>query len=93
MKTQISKSKVMTRAWNIFRGNNPFSYSFSAALRRAWEVEKATIIYEAKKTEEVERAEFRKNNPVKESIDWYNAYNPAISNHYSNAPRGAYFGD
>lgn len=30
MKTTISKSAVMTRAWEIFRGNNPYSYSFTA---------------------------------------------------------------
>ena len=47
MKTmsKYNKSQIMKRAWNIYKGNNPYSYSFSAALRRAWEVEKAMIEY------------------------------------------------
>lgn len=28
MKTRINKSEVMKRAWKIFRGKNPYSYSF-----------------------------------------------------------------
>lgn len=51
MKTtsKYNKSQIMKRAWNIYKGNNPYSYSFSAALRRAWEVEKATIEYNERK--------------------------------------------
>ena len=71
MKATISKSAVMNRAWNIFRGNNPYSCSFSAALRRAWYVEKETIIYDARKAAEAaEKArlaalrEERRNNPI-----------------------------
>lgn len=48
MKSQVNKSKLMKRAWTIYRGVNPSSYSFSAALRRAWEAEKATLEYEAR---------------------------------------------
>lgn len=40
MKTQVNKSRLMKRAWAIYKGVNPYSYSFSAALRRAWEVGK-----------------------------------------------------
>lgn len=48
MKTEVNKSKLMKRAWAIYKGVNPYSYSFSAALRRVWEVEKATLEYEAR---------------------------------------------
>ena len=32
MKTtsKYNKSQIMKRAWNIYKGNNPYSYSFSA---------------------------------------------------------------
>lgn len=53
MKTRINKSEVMKRAWKIFRGKNPYSYSFSAALRRAWFVEKENARAEI---ERIERA-------------------------------------
>jgi hypothetical protein len=45
MKTtsQISKSKVMSRAWKIFRGNSKYSFSFSDSLKRAWAVEKEDL--------------------------------------------------
>lgn len=96
MKTTISKSAVMTRAWNIFKGNNPYSYSFSAALRRAWEIEKANIVYEAKKAaEEAERARMeaikkeRENKPFEMS----EAFMAGCAAFYANAPRGMYFGD
>ena len=53
MKTRINKSEVMQRAWKLFRGKNPYSYSFSAALRRAWFVEKENARAEI---ERIERA-------------------------------------
>ena len=48
MKTQVNKSRLMKMAWTIYKCVNPYSYSFSAALRRAWEVEKATLEYETR---------------------------------------------
>ena len=76
MKTSIDKSKVMRRAWNIFRSkSSPYSYSFAESLRRAWHVEKAEIAYVAKLAqqaiEKAERAAWnaeRRNNPVSESF-------------------------
>jgi hypothetical protein len=53
MKMRINKSEVMKRAWKIFKGKNPYSYSFSAALRRAWFVEKENARVNA---ERIERA-------------------------------------
>ena len=52
MKTSISKSAVMKRAWSIYRsGHSFYSLSFSASLSRAWEIEKQNIIDRAKKAE------------------------------------------
>lgn len=100
MKIGIDKRKVMKRAWNIFRGNTPFSYSFSAALRRAWEVEKADIEYTAKKeAEETERARLAawqasdEYNTMIKSIERRNSWNAGISAYYVNAHLGQYFGD
>lgn len=100
MKTGIDKSKVMKRAWNIFRGNTPFSYSFSAALRRAWEVEKANIEYTAKKeAEETERARLAawqasdEYKTIKNSNEYRNAWSAGIASEYANARPGQYFGD
>ena len=36
-------SKIMKTAWTIFKGNTPYSYSFAAALSRAWYVAKAAM--------------------------------------------------
>jgi len=96
MKATINKSNLMKRAWNIFRGNNPYSYSFSAALRRAWEVEKETIAYmERKAAEAAEAARWaairaeRRSNPVEVS----DSLMAGCAEYYRNAPRGTYFGD
>ena len=86
MKTRINKSEVMKRAWKIFRGRNPYSYSFSAALRRAWVVEKANAEYAAREAR-------------KETVK--SAYSPVMSAefeagctaYYRNAVQGQYFGD
>lgn len=99
MKTTISKSAVMTRAWKIFKGNNPYSYSFSAALRRSWEVERANIAYEAKKAaEEAEKARLAAYH----ASDEYKAYKASgmtadfmagCAAYYANARSGQYVGD
>ena len=90
--SKYNKSQIMKRAWNIYKGNNPYSYSFSAALRRAWEVEKATLEYEArearKTTIEAENAA-RSTRIGNASVAW--AVGAAA--YYSNARHGQYFGD
>jgi len=96
MKPTIDKSNLMRRAWNIFRGNNPYSHSFSAALRRAWEVEKETIAYmERKAAEAAEAARWaairadRRNAPVEVS----DSFMAGCAEYYRNARPGQYMGD
>lgn len=91
MKTSINKSKVMKRAWVIFRGNNPYSYSFSDSLRRAWFVEKEVLRGETEKAE-------RENQTIKvmvhsEALDMGADYQRAVADYYRTAPAGTYFGD
>jgi len=92
MKTQVNKSRLMKRAWAIYKGVNPYSYSFSAALRRAWEVEKATLEYEAREARktaiEAENAA-RSTRIGNASAAWV----AGAAAHYSNARPGQYFGD
>ena len=94
MKTmsKYNKSQIMKRAWNIYKGNNPYSYSFSAALRRAWEVEKATLEYEAREARktaiEAENAA-RSTRISNASAAWV----AGAAAYYSNARPGQYFGD
>lgn len=60
MKPTYNKSRVMTIAWRIYKrgGNNPYCRTFSAALSRAWYVEKETARYEAEQVaREAARAE------------------------------------
>ena len=58
MKPTYNKSRIMSLAWRIYKGRTPYSYSFSAALSRAWYVEKETIRYEAEQAaREAARAE------------------------------------
>ena len=63
----------MTRAWNIYRGKYHYSDSFAECLRRAWEVEKANVIYNARKAaEEAERKrleQVRKESASKPVVD------------------------
>lgn len=91
MKTTIDKSKVMKRAWNIFRGKSLYSYSFSDSLSRAWFVEKEAIAYAQRKAEELVRKE---SMPV---ISGFSEHSPefeaGIVNYYKNAPARTYFGD
>ena len=91
--SKYNKSQIMKRAWNIYKGNNPYSYSFSAALRRAWEVEKATIEYnerEAKRAAiEAENAAARAKQTSATNVSWMAG---AVA-YYNNARPGQYFGD
>ena len=95
MKTtsKYNKSQIMKRAWNIYKGNNPYSYSFSAALRRAWEVEKATIEYNER---EAKRAAIEAENAAAKAVRINNAdtyWAAGAVAYYSNAQSGQYFGD
>lgn len=84
MTTTINKSRVMNRAWAIFKGNTPYSYSFSVALRRSWEIEKANAEYLERKAR---MAAF-------EGItDTCGQMMAGCSEYYNNAQRGQYFGD
>ena len=93
MKTQVNKSRLMRRAWAIYKGINPYSYSFSAALRRAWEVEKATIEYEAREARkaaiEAENSAARAKRTGNVDASWM----AGAAAYYGNARPGQYFGD
>lgn len=92
MKTtsKYNKSQIMKRAWNIYKGNNPYSYSFSAALRRAWEVEKAMIEYNERKAK---RAAIEAENAAAKAKRISNAWTIGCLDYYQNARPGQYFGD
>jgi hypothetical protein len=93
MKTQVNKSRLMKRAWTIYKGVNPYSYSFSVALRRAWEVERATLEYEVrvarKAAIEAENAAARAKQTSVTNVSWM----AGAAAYYSNARPGQYFGD
>ena len=92
MKTQVNKSRLMKRAWAIYKGVNPYSYSFSAALRRAWEVEKAALEYEAR---EARKAAIEAENSAraKRTGNVNASWMTGAAASYSNARPGQYFGD
>ena len=94
MKTTINKSRIMKRAWSIFKGSNPYSYSFSASLRRAWEVEKANIASEIKQAEKAaEKAELAAYRAKKAESTPNYSFMATCADQYKNAARGTYFGD
>ena len=83
----------MKRAWNIYKGNNPYSYSFSAALRRAWEVEKAMIEYNER---EAKRAAIKAKNAAAKAVRTSNAdtyWTTGAIAYYSNVQSGQYLED
>ena len=67
MKTRVNKTEVMKRAWTIFKNNKSLFPTFSLALTRAWEVEKATVVYNA---EMKDQEEYKKSFNADQSIDW-----------------------
>jgi hypothetical protein len=100
MTTTINKSRLMQRAWNIYRGNNPYSGNFSISLRRAWEVEKENARYAEEQAQaeaeriatEIRRAELRAN-PNYEA-ECKAAYKRGANDYYLNYHRfGTYCGD
>lgn len=65
MKTRISKSDVMKRAWSIYKSDCGSMYSdgyfynfknFSDCLKRSWVIEKANIEYNLQKIKEQRNA-------------------------------------
>lgn len=93
MKAQVNKSRLMRRAWMIYKGNNPYSGSFSESLRRAWFVEKETLRYEAEKAERIVAEAKRSVRETTVKAERSEAYVRGAIEYYSNAPRGTYFGD
>ena len=92
MKTTISKSAVMKRAWNIFRGRNAdYNYSFSASLRRAWWVEKESIAAQQRKAEELAVWSTPSKPVVKNNTEISDAYAAGLIEYY-NDNRGFGFG-
>ncbi len=91
MKPTINKSRLMKRAWNIFRGHNPYSYSFSAALRRAWEVEKENVRHEAEKAEKAAKRALM--NDLRSPVEVSESWNAGAAAYYATARPGTYFGD
>lgn len=51
MKTKVSKSEVMTKAWSIFKNCRDKFSTFSKALERAWEVVKLNVASRTKQRE------------------------------------------
>lgn len=91
---QINKSRLMKRAWNIYRGNNPYSGNFSIALRRAWYVEKETIEYELKKIAEAEeKARMAERIKTQSDVNLDNepSFCAGLLKYYGNSNR--YYGD
>lgn len=78
---KVDRSKVMSRAWKIFKGGR-YSTSFGVCLRRAWEVEKSNIAYAAKQ-EEI-KANTRIPNRVAETSTAYAARSSWNMNYYAN---------
>lgn len=58
---KINKSAVMARAWNIYNNNRNMFPTFSSALSKAWEVEKANL------------ASSRRKAAEEKQTAWYNA--------------------
>lgn len=98
MKTTIDKSDVFKRAWKIFKsGHSFYSFSFSASLTRAWEVEKRNIEYAIKEAariaEEARLAEWW-SSPEYKALDRDFRPSPeAMERYYSSKPSGSYIGD
>lgn len=89
MKATIDKSKVMSRAWRIYRsGVAYYSLSFSLSLSRAWELEKAEIAYERRKAEEAAEKAAR---PVRRQSHTFSM--AGCAEYYAGARPGQYFGD
>ncbi|MDL2320707.1 hypothetical protein LJC45_06215 [Alistipes sp. OttesenSCG-928-B03] len=95
MKATIDKSRLMKRAWQLYKGVNGF-FTFSGALRQAWREEKERVISLNKRLElEAIRARNAEGNRIaQEEFNRMNALmSVAIAHQYANARPGQYFGD
>ena len=89
---KIDKSRLMKRAWNIYRGNNPYSGNFSIALRRAWYVEKETIAYQLQQLAEAEaKARKTERSSSNCNLEKSPSFIAGLLNYYGNSNR--YYGD
>lgn len=97
MKTTIDKARVMSRAWAILRREGRFSkFAFRWALIRAWEVENRNIAIAQREAEQAaDRAMMAARKAERGGFDMpiVPDFGVALTNWYSNAPRGTYFGD
>lgn len=91
MKAKVNKSQLFRRAWNIYNGNNPYSYSFSAALRRAWEVEKANVEYAEREATKALKTESKLQRTEIVNVD--TLLLAGCTAYYRNSRPGHYFGD
>lgn len=81
MKTPINKSKLMKRAWMLYRNFKRTYKTFAAALREAWVQEKRIALRKAERPARKENTEI--NIAMAATIDaWRN-----------NGRRGMYWGD
>ena len=96
----FNKSKLMKRAWGIYKGGH--ERTFSSSLRRAWSIEKADmarIVKEEKyRQDTLKFLAYIKANPA--MLDPNPAANPVAMEKYLNDVRsgskyrgGFYFGD
>ena len=96
METTINKSRLMKRAWSIYRSNNAWSDKFSSSLCRAWEIEKATIAHEARKaaeaTEKARLATIASENQ-NTAIEYNELFHASMIAYYRDARPCQYFGD
>ena len=96
MKTTINKSRLMKRAWSIYKDDNAWSYKFSDSLRRAWEIEKAAIAYEARKAAEAAeraRVETIVSKHQNTTIEYSGIFHAGMIAYYRDTRPGQYFGD
>jgi len=93
MKTRISKSAVMKRAWAIYRGTSFYASSFSLSLKRAWAVEKENIKYRVEKA--ARKMEETRNTFIPKTRSFYNnSYSPEMVSSLTNYYAGSgYHGD
>ena len=87
METKIDKSKVMKRAWGIYCLNMTLYSSFSACLKRAWQIEKENMVYN------------NKQEAISQEETQLGLYESTIgdmsgcASWYANARSGQYMGD
>ena len=91
MKPTINKSRLMKRAWTIYRNSRKLIFgvkntpvTFSYALTRAWAIEKANAAVAIQTTHTSRQSGVWNPSPEMQA---------SIANWYETAPAGTYFGD